>query len=50
MVDMVTVLAGVLNVVMVRLQGAVLMGIVVETIIVVKVVMVILVTMGYLGL
>ncbi|AQW76554.1 colicin-A [Salmonella enterica subsp. enterica serovar Panama] len=50
MVDMVTVLAGVLNVVMVRLQEAVLMGIVVETIIVVKVVMVILVTMGYLGL
>ncbi|EEX9849358.1 colicin-A [Escherichia coli] len=50
MVDMVTVLAGVLNVVMVRLQEAVLMGIVVETIIVVKVVMVIQVTMGYLGL
>jgi len=50
MVDMVTVLARVLNVVMVRLQEAVLMGIVVETIIVVKVVMVILVTMGYLGL
>ncbi|MCV5597904.1 colicin-A [Escherichia coli] len=50
MVDMVTVLAGVLKGVMVRLQEAVLMGIVVETIIVVKVVMVILVTMGYLGL
>ncbi|MCI3092803.1 colicin-A [Escherichia coli] len=47
---MVTVLAGVLNVVMVRLQEAVLMGLVVETIIVVTVVMVILVTMGYLGL
>ncbi|MCI3092800.1 colicin-A [Escherichia coli] len=50
MVDMVTVLAGVLNVVMVRLQEAGRMGIVVETIIVVTVVMVLLVPMGYLGL